>query len=366
MAVRPFVEQDIPQVANLYWAYMLRRKGPAPPDVQASLRELYFTNPWIDSAPANLVYEEKGNRIVGFLGVIRRKMSLCGKPIRVAFGGNFVVDPEARSSLAGLRLLGKYMAGDQELSMTDSANDMSRALLERLGFRTLVFPSIHWVRPLRPARFSVYAASRVVAPGLATTLRLLTSPLCALTDALAVRLSASPFRRSEPSLDAADLDAGTLLRCLTEFRKDYSLWADYDSQSLEWLLHFIQNRSFRGTLRKFVLRNDRQQIVGWYIYYAKPGAVSEVVQIGASPRLLKQVLDHLFYDAWSQGVIALHGVTQNRMMADLSDKNCVFTCHGGWTVAHSRKGELLDLLDHGRAFLSRLDGEWCLAPGVLA
>ena len=65
-------------------------------------------------------------------------MSVCGEPIRVAFGGNFVVDPQARSNLAGMRLLGTYMAGDQDLSQTDSANDVSRALLERFGFRTIL------------------------------------------------------------------------------------------------------------------------------------------------------------------------------------------------------------------------------------
>lgn len=342
---------------------MLRHKGPAPLEHEASFRELYFANPWIDGTNANLVYEGKGGRIVGFLGVIRRKMSLCGKPIRVAFGGNFVVDPEARSSLAGLRLLGKYMAGNQELSMTDSANDMSRTLLERVGFRTLVLPSIHWVRPLRPARLAVYAASRAVSPAVAAALKPLSTPFSALADSLALRFPASPFRLTEPPLQAADLDTETLLRSLMEFRKDYSLWSEYDSGSLEWLLSFIQRRTSRGALRKLVLRNDTQEMVGWYIYYAKPGGVGEVVQIGASPRSLKHVLDHLFRDAWSQGVIGLHGVIQNRMMPEFSDKNCFFTCHGGWTVAHSHKTELLELLDRGGAFLSRLDSEWCLAPG---
>jgi hypothetical protein len=50
-------------------------------------------------------------------------------------------------------------------------------------------------------------------------------------------------------------------------------------------------------------------------------------------------------------------------MVDLSDKNCFFTCRGGWMAAHSRKPELLELLNRGDAFLSRLDGEWCLGLG---
>jgi hypothetical protein len=50
-------------------------------------------------------------------------------------------------------------------------------------------------------------------------------------------------------------------------------------------------------------------------------------------------------------------------MADFSDKNCFFTRRGGWTVANSSKPELLEFLDRGDAFLSRLDGERCLCLG---
>jgi len=99
-----------------------------------NFQKLYFTNPWVNS----LVYEGKSGRIVGFLGVIVRKMSVFGQPIRVAFGGSCVVDPEARSNLAGMRVLGTRHGGDQDLTQTDSANNAFRSLLERLGFRTIV------------------------------------------------------------------------------------------------------------------------------------------------------------------------------------------------------------------------------------
>ncbi len=56
-------------------------------------------------------------------------------------------------------------------------------------------------------------------------------------------------------------------------------------------------------------------------------------------------------------------VVQTRFMADFSDKNCFFTRRGGWTVANSSKPELLEFLDRGDAFLSRLDGERCLCLG---
>jgi hypothetical protein len=363
LSVRPFAEPDIPQVADLYWNFMRARKGPAPPAVRSLFQELYFTNPWVDSTIPSLVYEGKDGKIVGFLGIIARKMSVCGQPIRAAFGGNFVVHPEGRSSLAGMRLLGAYMAGKQDLSLTDSANDVSRSLLERLGFRTILPFSLHWVRPLRPASFGVHAASRLAPPAVSATLRFTAKPFCSIVDSMAAKLSFSPFHQTEPHIDAAELDGETLLHCLGKFREGYSLWADYDLHSLQWLLNFMDQMPTRGDLRKMVLRDHSQKIVGWYIYYMKPGAVGEVVQIGGDPGFTKDILDHLFHDAWSRGVIALHGIAPRRQVADLSDKNSLFTCRGGWLVAHSRKPELLELLNRGDAFFSRLDGEWCLDPG---
>jgi GNAT superfamily N-acetyltransferase len=363
MPVRPLADHDIPQVADLYWTISRERKGPTPLAVQQFLRELYFTNPWIDSSLPSLVYDEKGT-IAGFLGVVPRRMSLRGEPVRIAFGGNFAVRPEFRNTLAGLHLLRTYMEAGQDLSQTDSANDTSRALLERLGFTTILPLCVHWIRLLRPARFVTYAMSQFTHSALLAALEVAAKPFCNVADSVAVRFSSSPFRQNESHLEAAELDVETLLRCLAEFRGGYSLWPEYDEHSLRWLLNFMERMKGHGdALRRFVLRDGKGKIVGWYVYYVTAGGLAEVAQTGGARQHLKSILDHLFHDAWSHGSIALHGVVDRRLMADFSEKNCLFTCRGGWTVAHSRKPDLLELLNRGDAFLSRLDGEWCLAFG---
>ena len=365
MSVRPFVEADIPQVAALYWNYMRGEKGSPPPTVLAYFKELYFTeNPCIDSSLPSGVFEDKTGKIVGFLGAVTRKMSVRGQPIRVGYGGNFIVHPEHRSQLAALRLLGDLVAGKQDISLTDSANDTGRHLLERIGFRTIVPFSIHWVRPLRPAHYAVFNIFRLTGHPVPSSLKFVTKPFCALADNFAANLSFNPFRRTAPRMHGADLDVETLLQCLTEFRAGYAIWPEYDLVSLKWLLSFMDRMPARGELRKIIVRDENQKNLGWYIYYAKPDGVGEVVQIGGDTKFTKHILDHLFQDAWDHGVIALHGVANTRLMPDLSSKNCFFTCRGGWAVAHSRKPELLELLNRGDAFLSRLDGEWCLDPGA--
>lgn len=363
MPVRPFARDDIPQVADLNWRVLRGRKGPPPSRLTSFLQEAYFANPWLDGAQPSLVYETADGKVVGFLGVIARKMSLRGQSLRVAFGGNFVVEPEFRSTLAGLHLLTTYMAGGQDVSQTDSANDISRRLLERLGFRTIVPFSVHWARPLRPAGYAAYELSRFAGRRVSAALRFAAQPFCSVADRMAARLRFSPFRQAEAVLHASELDAETLLRCLTEFRGDYALWAEYDAHSLQWLLSFMERVQARGKLRKLVLRDDHGKVVGWYIYGVKPGAVGEVVQIGGERQSMQRILEHLFHDAWGQGVVALHGVVNSSLMDEFSDKNCFFTCRGGWMLAHSRRPEIIERLTRGDAFLSRLDGEWSMGFG---
>ncbi len=262
MPVRNFVKDDIPQVADLYWTVMRERKGSAPPAVHSFLHELYFTNPWIDNRLPSLVFAERG-RIAGFLGVIPRRMSLGGQSIRVAFGGNFAVHPEFRTTLAGLHLLRTYLAGGQDLSQTDSANDTSRSLLERMGFTTILPFSVHWVRPLRPARCVTRALSHLAATTLSTCLEFAARRFCSTLDRMAKRLSFSPFRLPKSPLQAAELDIETLLACLRESRSGYSLWSEYDARSLRWLLSFMERMKGHGKeLRKVVVRDDGRKTIG--------------------------------------------------------------------------------------------------------
>jgi hypothetical protein len=360
LGVRPFAAEDIPQVANLWWTVLARRKGPHSPLVESYLHELYFNSPLLDAGMPSLVYEAKSGRIIGFLGVICRRMSVRGQSIRVAFGGNFMVQPGARSSLAGLRLLADYMAGSQDLSQTDSATDISKQLLERLGFRTIVLLSIRWHRPLRPTRYLVRGMSKLAGPVLGGGLKLATWPLCSATDAAAARLSFNPFRQADSPLHAAELEIDVLLECLNQFRCDCSIQPECDADALRWLLAFMERMHPGANLRRIALRDDSQKLIGWYIYYRKPGDVGQVVQLGGERKFIKGILEHLFHDAWTQGLIGLHGTVPSQLLGDFSEKYCFFTCRGGWNVAHSRNPELLGLLGRGDASFSGLDGESCL------
>src|SRR5258705_9882699 len=152
--VRNFVEDDIPAVAALFerahpdqhWASAAAR--------EAYFHEMLFDNPWRDLGLPSWVAEEDG-RMAGFAGVMPRRMLFRGRPIRVAVGCQFMVDPNRRSGLTALQLARAALSGPQDLFIADGANDLSRQMWSGLGGAAPLLYDFHSTRALAPARFVV-------------------------------------------------------------------------------------------------------------------------------------------------------------------------------------------------------------------
>jgi hypothetical protein len=108
-----------------------------------------------------------------------------------------------------------------------------------------------------------------------------------------------------------------------------------------------------------LVRDDRREIVGWYLYFCKPGGVGAVVQFGATPARAQEVFEHLFHHARQRGVVALSGQVDPALFHVYSSSDCLFHHDGAsWILVHSRHPEVLRAIDRGDAFLTRLEGEW--------
>src|SRR5437899_3272665 len=88
--VRHFGRGDIEQVADLSWRMLSQESGPAPSRLRSYFEELYFHNPWRQDSLPSLVYEDAKGELVGFLGVIPRRMMLGERVIQVACGSTLV------------------------------------------------------------------------------------------------------------------------------------------------------------------------------------------------------------------------------------------------------------------------------------
>jgi hypothetical protein len=347
------VEQDIPQVARVHQAAFRLGDSPAYHDY---FTRVFLQNPAGEGPLPSLVYEDSDGRVVGFVGIVPRRVVMNGHHYQAVVSSQFIVDPTSHVGLVAVRLARAYLEGPQDLSIADEANDVSRKIWEGLGGTTALLLSLYWTRPLRPARLAIsYLRQRRGFRLLAAA----ASPLARVADTLATRLPGSHFRQSQPSASADDLCAPTVLAHMPEVCGSASLRVQYDDRTFKWLLDRAANRTAGGRLLNATLRNG-QNMLGWYICHLGRDGIADVAQLAATPSSIHEVLDHLFHHAWREGAVAVTGRLDPRFMEALSDKYCLFHRRGPWVLIKANTPELLRSFETGDTCFSRLDGEWSL------
>lgn len=353
--VREFQKRDIAEVADLWLRVFHGGRGPAPQAARDYFDEIFFQAPWRDDSLPSLVYEDEG-RIGGFLGVLPRKMTFDKRPIRVAVATQLAEDEAARSAYAAVKLIKRFFAGPQDLSFSDGANDSSERLWTASGGNTALLYSLDWTRVLRPAEFAriLLKSHKPFAP-----LARLLPPFCRVFDAAVLRSRLGSYWLPEADEGLVDEEPSDemLLSCVRQFSGDRALQPDYDTESFRWLLREAGDKRLHGSLRKAIVREESGEVAGWYLYYLRPGEVSEVLQFGGRPKSIRRVLNRLFYDSWKQGAVAVSGEMEPRFARELAKGRCTFNWTGG-VLAQSNNLDLLNAIQRGDAFLSRLEGEW--------
>ncbi len=196
------------------------------------------------------------------------------------------------------------------MTFTDSANDISKAVLERLGFQVILPSRIHWTRPLRPASHFAHMVSRGIGGKSGDAPRLLSRPLTGLLDNwMGARLI--PLSPPLNVLHQEELDLETLLDCIQRFSTRGALQPVYCEESLQWLVAYMQRNRRRGDLHKALLRDSKKSVAGWYVYSCHRGGIGEVVQVGSVNGFAADVIRALLRDAIQQEAVAVHGLAQS-------------------------------------------------------
>lgn len=352
-SARAFRNDDVAEVTSL-WVKAFCTGGCSTEDsVARYLQDSLFSNPWYDEDVASLVYEEKG-RIVGFLGVMARPMTLLGRPIRAAVAAQLLVDKGQPSAFVPAALMRKLFAGPQDFTYSDGATDLARRIFESAGGEVASLYAPQWTRVLRPAAYLAdrFKSRKILAPWIGLSL-----PVYKAFDAVAVRIKRGPCRLQKATVaDSEPCDSDTLWR-LRQLIPERSLMPVYTSDSFRWLIEQASQQKLHGVLQKNVVRDPQGDVAGWFLYYVKPRGVAQVLQVFSKPRAAGQVLTSLFQHARLHGAVAVSGQGEPSMALDLAKAHCEFTWSGG-VVIHSRTPEILDAVRRGDAALTRLEGEW--------
>ena len=156
---------DLPQVASLYEHVARSGSRTAPPGL-AGYFERHLPRPPV-GRPGDPVARLRGSdgRIVGFLGSNVRRFRLRRRArSALALSGQLVTDPSSPQPRPRARsCMRAYLAGPQDLTITDTASDHVRRIWERLGGETLHIGSIGWVRVFSP--LALVGTSRRGRPG---------------------------------------------------------------------------------------------------------------------------------------------------------------------------------------------------------
>lgn len=352
--IRPVNAADLPAVAAMFQR-LLRRDGTPTAALVDYLRDIFLDLPDFDPQLASRVHVRDDGGVTGFLGVLPLPMTFGSETLRAAVCGTFMVDAHEQDPFAGVRLLRDVLSGPQDLTFSETSNDVSTALWRQA--KAQVFPaySLEWLRVLRPASFAAeLAAGRLAA------LRLL-RPFGRPLDALARRSGASwiGYTSSAGRADAlgdADASDDEVADMLPGLIDHFALRPAWTAEQLRSMLGHARRKAVHGGRVQRVVRTRAGKPVGLFLYYGDPGRVGRVVQIAARPGQEGAVIDRMLRHADARGLVAIRGRTQPALLDAMLGRRFAFL-HAASTIVHARRPELLEAFALGKAFANGFAGE---------
>ncbi len=356
--IRDCRRSDLPQVADLFVDTFPLGWHSSVEALVAYFEDVYFGHPWCGEEFPSLVFEQNGV-ISGFVGVVPRRMNFNGESIRVCVPSALMVrqdDRGRRNPIVAIGLLRRMLDGGQDLTLTDTANDLSRSLFVSCG-ATVAYPyNYSWLRPLRPFCAGLEVGSRV----LPQIVPKLVKPFARLADVVNSAMPFNPFKVKkhanfliEDMTPAMQLDAMAAL-------PNCSLMPSYDLSSLKWLMKMAQHSVTEGKLSRRIVRDADGRFKGWFIYYQNRKSVGRVLQFVSTRQSTQDVFDCLLYDAQAAGLAALWGRT-DPLNPEIANHNRSIFLSKPMVLVHSKREEIIRTILAGQMLFSGLEGESWMA-----
>lgn len=357
--IRALERADLPAVCTLFEQVMGSGERAPAPQLTAYFERIFLDDPWGDPQLPSLVYDSPDGEIVGFIGSSTRRMRVDGRPIRMVCSSNLVAHPDWRARGVGALLLRQLLGGPQDLTIADRSNDSSRKLWMGLGGQELVHASVGWYRILRPgATMGALMDLRGRGGVLRHGARVAAAPL----DAVSRRLPklGTALAPTEPDGDVEPLTAEALLDQMSSIGRHLRLHPEYDAEYLGWVFAEVHALRSQGRLVARLVRGAHGRVLGWFLYLLPDRGVAHVLQVGVPGTDPDVVLDHLFWQAYSDGAAAVHG-RLDPVTAGLLGRPGVVIRKSARVLVHSEDPTVLALLGSTKSLLSHLDGEWMVS-----
>jgi len=356
--IRPFAHADIGEVSRLFLEVLVGSREPPTSSLRDCLANLFLDGPFADPELPSRVFVNADGAIGGFIGVTVMPLVLGERPLRAAVCGALMVEDRQGNPFAGPRLMKTVLAGPQDLTLSETASEVSMAMWRQLRGQALPAYSLDWIRILSPARYGLDIMSRRL------RLARLLQPLADGADRLIRRGSKNARHRwshvpggfsQSAALVIEDTDDGTFGAIVRECVASHALHPAWSDDQLG-VVTSARHKPDWGNVARRVVRERSGRPIGAFIYHARPGHVARVLQLLATPGREDAVFDCLLADAGRAGATALHGRSQPWLLETLMRRRCMLF-NNDWSVVHSRDPEILAAFKHGDAFFNGLAGE---------
>lgn len=356
-SVRSFEAGDVDAVADLFQRLLRKDTQPASEDLKNYLRVLFIDFPAAEPDLRSRVHVRTDGSVSGFLGVLPVEMEFEGRRLKAANCGTFACDDRDGDPFAGARLLRDVLSGPQDLSFTETSNDVSTDMWRTMRATVLGPYSLEWLRVMKPAAFALEAAA-----GRVSALKLF-RPLARAADKVLCRRSEkqswshyTPLAgKADAFIDEAVSDAEFAGLC-QQFVRHFPLRPAWDTTMLETMLGHTERKALHGERIQHAVKTRAGKAIGLYLYYGNPGGIGRTVQIMAEPGQEAIVIDCLMRNAHVRGLVGIRGRSQPALLQAMIGKKCAFL-HTSSTIVHSRDPTLLEAMTNGKVFLNGLAGE---------
>ena len=334
---------------------MLRKTGaPATPDLERYLGSVFLEGPDHDPEIISHVHLREDEAVNGFIGVLAMPMTVAGRQVRGGVCGTLMVEDHANDPFAGARLMRGFLGGPQDLSLTETANDISTTMWRKLRGTVLPDYSLEWVRIIRPAGFLAAVSRAAFGPA-----RIL-SPLARPMDSV-IRRRPSAWSHlaaaiPEGTAATAPSDDGETVDLLVSLTETYAAKPAWQRASLARMVAESRRKANYGTMvRRKVLSRDGRTL-GLFLYYGDAGGIGRVLQILFQPGQAGTVIDSMLADAAERGLVALRGRSMPVLLEAMLGRRCFFL-HASSSIVHARDPTLLEPFVTGKAFFNGFAGE---------
>jgi hypothetical protein len=351
--VRPLSTEDLEAVTALYFRVLRRNKATPPRALVDYFRSFYLDGPYRDPEIPALVHLNDGGRVTGFVGVHCVPYLVANRPIRAAFCGALMSEDHETDPLAGARLLKAFIAGPQDVSLSETANVVSETMWTKLRGRTLPGYSFEWFRVFRPLSFATALAGEKTA---------LIKPFVPLAGVIDSRLSgASSLARFAPApmpagLMMEDADVESFSSAIRKLSIGKKARPDWDNGYLDHVLANAVIKPGFGQAHMGLVRTRTGDPIGAFLYHLKSSGIGRVLQVMAMPGRLGPVIDLMFAHALENGAAGLRGRSSPEWIEAATGRSMIMATISS-TVVHAKDPAIADAFISGDCMLTGLAGE---------